>query len=124
MVLISVALLGTAALTSSSMRYQRGASTRDEMVTLVEAKLDQFRAYQLSPKNSPGWDSLAVGGSLSSSVTGYSSNATVNGKSYGLRWEIAPSAGGTREVAIRVEPTFVDPFATRRVEMRTLVFVQ
>jgi prepilin-type N-terminal cleavage/methylation domain-containing protein len=122
--LISVALLGTAGLMTTSMRYQRGASTRDDMVTLTEMKLDELRANQLAPKGSAGWNSLAVGGSLTSSASGYSDDVTVNSKIYRRRWEIAPSAGGTREVTIRIEPTFGDASATRRVEMGTLVFVQ
>jgi hypothetical protein len=125
MLLIAVALVSTAALTSTSLRFQRGASTREEMVTLAEAKLDELRSYQLAPKGTPSWEKLAAGGSLTSSVTGYSDAVTIpGGKSYRRRWEIVAATAGTRDVTLRVEPMFSDAYATSRVEMRTLVSPQ
>lgn len=122
MMLIAVALVGSAALTTTSLRYQRGASTRDEMVTLAESKIDELRSYQLAPSGTTSWTKLAAGGSLTSSVSGYSDDVTVpGGKTYRRRWEIVSSTAGTRQVTVRIEPTFTDKYATTQVELRTLV---
>jgi prepilin-type N-terminal cleavage/methylation domain-containing protein len=125
MLLIAVALVSTAALTSTSLRFQRGASTREEMITLAESKLDELRSYQLAPPGTPSWAKLAAGGSVSTSVTGYSDEVTIpGGRSYRRRWQIVSATAGTRGVTLRVEPISSDVHATRRLELRTLVFAQ
>jgi prepilin-type N-terminal cleavage/methylation domain-containing protein len=125
MFVIGVALVGSAALVSTSLRYQRGAATRDEMITLADAKLDELRSYQLAPSGTALWAKLATGGSLTTSVNGYSDTPTIpGGKSYRRRWHIVASTAGTRQVTVRIEPAFSDRYATGRVELRTLVAPQ
>jgi prepilin-type N-terminal cleavage/methylation domain-containing protein len=124
MMLIGVGLIGAAALMSASLRYQRSASTREDMIMLAETKLDELRSYQLAPAGTPAAAKLNVGGSLSMSVNGYADSLTTSGKSYRRRWLIVAAVAGTRQVALRVEPRFSDAYATRALEFRTLVSPQ
>jgi type IV pilus assembly protein PilV len=124
MMLIGVGLLGFAGLMSSSLRFQRGSTTREEMITIAEAKLDELRAYQLAPKGTATWSKLAVGGSVTSAVTGYDSVVTLGTRSYSLRWQLAASVAGTRLVTVRVRPNYTDTFATQQVQFTSLVSPQ
>jgi prepilin-type N-terminal cleavage/methylation domain-containing protein len=121
-VLITVGLLGSAALMATSLRYQRGAASREEMLALAEAKLDELRSYQNAPAGSGLKVRLAVGGSLTSSVANYYDE--VNGpslKPYRRRWQITQGTVRTRDVQIRVEPRYTDRYAAWRVDLRTLI---
>jgi prepilin-type N-terminal cleavage/methylation domain-containing protein len=124
MLLITVALMGAAALIATSLRFQRGAASREEMITVAEAKLDHFRALQLAPKNSDPWKQLNVGGSLVSDQPDYSAEVKSGGRRYRLRWQITNSTAGTRQVVLRVEPKALGAYVTPKVDFRTLVFVQ
>jgi prepilin-type N-terminal cleavage/methylation domain-containing protein len=125
MMLIAVGLIGAAALMSTSLRYQRGAATREDMITIAETKLDELRSYQIAPTGSPSWNMLAAGGSVTSSVTGYADSlTTLGGKSYRRRWQLVDAIAGTRELHLRVEPRFEDVYAARPLEFRTLVSPQ
>jgi prepilin-type N-terminal cleavage/methylation domain-containing protein len=121
-VLITVGLLGSAALMTATLRHQRGAASREEMLALAEAKLDELRGYQNAPVASGLKARLAVGGSLTSSVTNHYDE--VNGpslKPYRRRWQIANGTVRTRDVQIRVEPRYTDKYAAPRVDLRTLI---
>jgi prepilin-type N-terminal cleavage/methylation domain-containing protein len=124
MMLIGTGLLGFAALMSSSLRFQRGSTTREEMITIAEAKLDELRSYQLAPRGSTTWSRLAPGGSVTTAVSGYDSVVTVGTRNYRLRWQLAESVAGTRLVTVRVRPDYTDAFATQQVLFRTLVSPQ
>jgi prepilin-type N-terminal cleavage/methylation domain-containing protein len=124
MLLIVVGLLGSAALMSTSLRFQRGSSTREDMVTIAQGKLDELRSYQRAPKGSAAWSKLAVGGSVTTSVTGYDSVVTVGARSYRLRWQLTADVAGTRFVTVRVQPISMDTYATGQVQFRTLVSPQ
>jgi prepilin-type N-terminal cleavage/methylation domain-containing protein len=121
-VLITVGLIGSAALMATSLRYQRGASSREEMLALAEGKLDELRSYQNATVASGLRAKLAVGGSLTSSVTNYNDNPTSPaGKPYVRRWEITNGTVRTRSVQVRVEPGYTDKYAALRVDLQTLV---
>jgi prepilin-type N-terminal cleavage/methylation domain-containing protein len=121
-VLITVGLIGSAALMATSLRYQRGASSREEMLALAEAKLDELRSYQNATVASGLRAKLAVGGSLTSAVTDYNDNPTSpTGKAYVRRWEITNGTVRTRSVQVRVTPGYSDPYATLRVDLQTLI---
>jgi prepilin-type N-terminal cleavage/methylation domain-containing protein len=121
-VLITVGLIGSAALMSSSLRYQRGASSREEMLALAEGKLDELRSYQNAPVVSGLRARLAVGGSVTSPVPGYFDAVnSPTGKPYLRRWAITNGTVRTRAVQVRIVPIYVDYFATSRVDLQTLI---
>jgi prepilin-type N-terminal cleavage/methylation domain-containing protein len=121
-VLITVGLIGSAALMATSLRYQRGAASREEMLSLGEAKLDELRSYQNATVASGLRSRLAIGGSLTSSVSGYSDNVSgPTGKPYVRRWQITNGTIRTRQVQVRVEPAYADTYAAPRVELSTLI---
>jgi prepilin-type N-terminal cleavage/methylation domain-containing protein len=124
MMLIGIGLLGFAGLMSSSLRFQRGSTSREEMITIAEAKLDELRSYQLAPKGTATWSRLAIGGSVTNAVTGYDSVVTIGRRSYRLRWQLEGAVAGTRLVTVRVRPDYTDAFATAQVQFRTLVSPQ
>jgi type IV pilus assembly protein PilV len=122
MMLITVGLIGSAALTATSLRYQRAAARREEMLALAEAKLDELRSYQNATVASGLRAKLAAGGSLTSSLTNYSDDvASPSLKQYRRRWQITDGTVRTRQVAVRVEPNYVDGYAARRVDLQTLI---
>jgi prepilin-type N-terminal cleavage/methylation domain-containing protein len=127
-VLITVGLLGSAALMATSQRYQRGAASREEMATLAEAKLDELRSYQAAPliTGAALRAKLAPGGSLTSSVTNYADSLAVSGtgKRYRRRWLIVASVTGTRQLFMRVQPMFTDAYAPSTLDLTTLVMMQ
>jgi prepilin-type N-terminal cleavage/methylation domain-containing protein len=125
MFLIMVGLVSSAALMATNLRFQRGATSREDMVTIAQEKLDTFRAYQLAPKGTAQWDSLAVGGSLTSSVNGYADSVTtLSGMRYRRRWQIANSTAGTRRLQLRIQPKILDGSAPWKVDFQTLIFIQ
>ena len=121
-VLLTVGLFGSAALMATSLRFQRGASSREEMLTLGEAKLDELRSYQSASLASGLRAKIAPGGSTTSSVTDYADSlASPHGKPYRRRWQISNSVVRTREIQIRVEPRYSDQHATQGINLRTLI---
>jgi prepilin-type N-terminal cleavage/methylation domain-containing protein len=124
MFLITVGLVGTAALMATSQRYQRASAAREEMATLAERKLEELRLYQSAPTASGLKAKLAVGGSLTSSVTNYADSMPgASGKAYRLRWEITNALAGTREVVVQVQPKYTDSFVVSSVQFRSLVYL-
>lgn len=124
MFLITSGLLGTAALMATSQRYQRRAAIREEMASLGESRIDQMRLFQTATKASRLRDSLRAGGSTTASVASYADSLTgLDGRSYRRRWRIAAAIVGTRNVTIRVEPRYADPYAPSGVELQTLFYI-
>lgn len=123
-ILISVGLLGSAALMATSLRYQRGSTSRDEMLSLAEAKLDELNTYSRATVASGLRLRLAAGGSLTSSVTGYAdSTTTVSGKAYRLRWRVDSLAHYSRNVQVRVQPKYNDPMAPTGLDVQTRLYI-
>jgi prepilin-type N-terminal cleavage/methylation domain-containing protein len=113
-VLITVGLLGSAALMASTMRYQRGAASREEMLALAEAKVDELRSYQNASIASGLRPRLAVG-TYTDNPTGPSL------KPYRRMWRITNGTVRTRAVLVRVEPAYTDTYAAPRVDLQTLI---
>jgi prepilin-type N-terminal cleavage/methylation domain-containing protein len=121
-VVFALGLLGSAGLMASSIRNQRLISSRVEMVSIADAKIDELRAIGQSPLKDPLRAQLAVGGSTSTAVTGYHDTVDdAGGRSYYRRWQIAADPTGARRVTIRVEPVATDNYQWRRVQFSTLV---
>jgi prepilin-type N-terminal cleavage/methylation domain-containing protein len=121
-VLITVGLLGSAALMATTVGHTRGASSREEMLALAEAKLDELRSYQNAPATTGLKARLAVGGSLTSSVANYNDDVNgPSGKPYRRRWQIANGTVRTRDVQVRVQPRYTDRYRATPVDVRTLI---
>jgi Tfp pilus assembly protein PilV len=124
MFLITAGLLGAAGLMATSQRYQRRAAAREQMAALAEGMFDQLRMYQSAPVASGLRARLNVGGSLTTSTSGYADSLTAaDGRSYRRRWQIENGAAGTRQVTLRVEARFIDPSAPPPIQFQSLVFI-
>ncbi len=121
-VVFSIGLLGSASSITASMRQQRLTTSRIEMVSLADAKIDELRTIGQTPLGDPLRSRLNVGGSLTMSLSGYTDVVlNADGRFYRRRWLITADATGARRVNIRVEPTGVGNYYWRRVDFTTLV---
>jgi hypothetical protein len=121
-VVFAVGLLGSAGVMASSIRQQRLTSSRIEMVSIADAKIDELRAIGQTPLGNPLRAQLAEGGSTTSSVSGYNDSVlNADGRSYRRRWQIAADPTGARRVTIRVEPVASGNYQWGRLDFSTLV---
>src|SRR5687767_7326957 len=97
--LLTVGMIAMAGVLASSSRLQKVSQSRGEMTTLAEAKLEELRSFGSSAPGNALRANLNLGGSRTSSVTGYSAVATgVSGQTFNLRWEIVNGIAAAREV--------------------------
>jgi prepilin-type N-terminal cleavage/methylation domain-containing protein len=123
--LLTIGMIAMAGVLSSSSRLQKISQSRGEMTTLAEAKLEELRSYGSSAPGAAIRANLAVGGSRTSSVTGYSDVVTgVSGQTFRRRWEIVNGIAGTRELRLRVEPVTLSRGQIARLDFTTLVYLR
>lgn len=103
--IISVGLLGMGSVMGSSTRLQTLALSRAEMTTAAENKVEELRVFGMTRSDSPLRVAIAVGGSLTAPVAGYSdSTQALSGRWYVRRWQIQTGVAGTRQLTVRVVP--------------------
>lgn len=121
-VVFTLGVLGSAGVMASSIRYQRLTSSRIEMVSIADAKIDELRAIGQTPLGNALRVQLAVGGSTTSPVSGYNDSVlNAEGRSYARRWQIAADPTGARRVSVRVEPVTSGSYQWGRADFSTLV---
>lgn len=122
--LLTVGMIAMAGVLASSSRLQKVSQSRGEMTTLAEAKLEELRSYGASVPTSPLRANVALGGSLTSSTTGYSDQVTgVSGQAFHRRWQIVNGIAGAREVRLRVQPVTPSRGQLSRLDFTTLVYL-
>ena len=122
--LLTVGMIAMAGVLASSSRLQKTSQSRGEMTTLAEAKLEELRSYGATTPTSALRTNLALGGSRTSSVTGYSDQVTgVSGQAFTRRWEIVTGIAGSREVRLRVAPVTPSRGQLARLDFTTLVYL-
>jgi prepilin-type N-terminal cleavage/methylation domain-containing protein len=123
-VLISVGLLGSAALMATNLRHQRGAAAREEMVTLAESKLDEMTTIARTTKASGLRVRLARGGSLTTPVQNYADSMTTqSGKVYRRLWQVDSLAAFSRQVRVRIQPKYSDLHVPTELDFQTRVYI-
>lgn len=123
--LLTVGMLAMAGVLASSSKLQKVSQSRGEMTTLAEAKLEELRSYGATAPGDALRANLNLGGSRTSSVTGYSDQVTgVSGQTFRRRWEIVNGIAGTREVRLRVAPVTPSRGQLSRLDFTTLVYLR
>ena len=123
MIVLSVGMLGLAGLMASALRRDRVSTSRSEVVSVAESKLEELRSYAQLPSTDPLRARLATGGSLTANVTNYTdSTLALNGRWYYRRWQISDGAAvGTRRITLRVTPQTRLRYDTPSLDFTTLM---
>jgi hypothetical protein len=103
---VAVALGIGAAVAAGSMRAKHTAQSHAEMSAFATRKAVELRASGLlRPGRIKGRSPLALGGSLTNDVPGYSDVVEGSaGRRFRRRWAIEPDSAGGRRVVVRVIP--------------------
>jgi prepilin-type N-terminal cleavage/methylation domain-containing protein len=140
-VLLAIGMLSVASLMAASHRQQRLAVSRSGLAVLAEAKIDSLRSFgfastELGTVATETAEAnlranLAVGGSLTSNVSGYSDVVTApNGRSYDRRWQIsndfttANSALTVRRITVRLVAQNAAAYEVTTADYSTLIWFQ
>lgn len=120
--ILTVGLLGLAASMASMMRYQDLASNRAEMAGLGDSKIEQLRGA--GSTKSADTLQLAIGGSLTSSVSLHADTVTtLRGRVYYRRWAVRAGPAGTRVVELRVAPQLNDLRTPANVDVSSIIII-
>jgi hypothetical protein len=105
--LVAIALGVGAAMAAGAMRATNAATSHAEMSAFAESKAAELRAFsalRASPTRH-GAMQLAPGGSLTTSVPGYSDVVEgTDGRRFYRRWDIDAAPTGSRRIIVRVVP--------------------
>lgn len=121
-VMLSFGLLGMAGLMVSSTQVQQLSTSRSQMTTVAESKLEELRSYGMTAATDPLRTRLNVGGSLVAPTAGYADSAQApGGRWFYRRWQISNDIAGMRRVNLRIVPRSDDRYTPRQVQFTTLV---
>jgi Tfp pilus assembly protein PilV len=118
-------MLVMASIMGSTAQLQRLSSSRAEITTLAEAKIEELRAYGMAASTDPLRQKVALGGSVTGNVTGYRDTVlNVRGKKYTRAWAITEDVAKTRRVTVRVRPMVDTKNDIKRADFSTLIWLQ
>jgi uncharacterized protein (TIGR02598 family) len=124
MVILTTALVALAEMMAITLRMQMQGRNETAAVRLVQAKIDELVALDFYPTANP---LVAVGGSLTSDVTGYNDTPEAG---YHRRWQVAAVACalecvGTqprvRKLTVKVTPDVNDRRTNAEVQLTTFI---
>lgn len=103
--ILVIGLLAMAGVLGATIQQQQLTSSRTEITTLAEAKIEEFRSYGMTKSTDALRTKLAIGGSLTVPTAGYTDTVVnVRGKTYIRRWAISEDVVKTRRANVRVQP--------------------
>ena len=114
---LTLGLLGMASIMGTTVQLQQLTSSRAEITTAAETKIEELRAYGNTHISDALRANVAIGGSTTAAVNGYNDNVVARGKTYTRRWAISQDVVGTRRVRVRVAPV-----VNRRTDLGSLEF--
>ena len=122
-VMLSFGLLGMAGLMVSSTQVQQLSTSRSQMTSVAESKLEELRSYGMTAATDPLRARLNVGGSLVAPVANYADSAQApgSGRWFYRRWQVSNDIAGMRRVNLRIVPRYDDRYTPRQVQFTTLV---
>jgi prepilin-type N-terminal cleavage/methylation domain-containing protein len=121
-VMLAFGLLGMAGLMVSSTQVQQLSTSRSQMTTVAESKLEELRSYGQTAATDPLRLRLNVGGSMVAPVANYADSAQApGGRWFYRRWQIVNDIAGMRRVNLRIVPRVDDRYTPRQVQFTTLV---
>lgn len=114
LMMLTFGLLSLASAMASTIVGQRVSASRSELTVVAESKLEELRGYGNTLATDPLRAQLALGGSVTTNVTGYVDTVqTLANRRYQRRWVIGAGVAGTRRVTVRAAP-----IARQRSELR------
>ncbi len=103
MLVLTIGILGMASVIASIHVRRLRVTSRIEMTTLAESKLEELRAY--STGGTADTVQLAIGGSITASLLNHSDTVSSgSGRAHVRRWALVNGPAATREVTLRIEP--------------------
>lgn len=123
--ILVIGLLGMAGIMASTTQLQQLTSSRAEITTLAETKLEELRSYGMTASTDALRANLAVGGSMTAPAAGYRDTVlNVRGKTYARAWEISQDVVGTRRVSMRVSPVVDGKNDIKWLEFTSLIWLR
>jgi prepilin-type N-terminal cleavage/methylation domain-containing protein len=123
--ILVIGLLAMAGIIGATAQLQQLTSSRAEITTLAETKLEELRAYGMSATTDPLRAKLAIGGSLTTPTAGYRDTVpNVRGKTYARSWAISQDVVGTRRVRVRVKPVIDGRNDAKWLDFTTLIWLR
>lgn len=119
-----IGLLGMAGIMGATVHLQQLTSSRAEITTTAEAKIEELRAYGMTASTDALRAKVAVGGSTTTATTGYNDNVVARGKTYSRKWAISQDVVGTRRVRIRVNPVVNGKHDVAALEFTSLIWLR
>ena len=118
-------MLVMASIMGSTAQLQRLTSSRAEITTLAEAKIEELRAYGMASATDPLRAKIALGGSITAPAAGYRDTVlNVRGKAYARAWAITEDVAKTRRVTVRVRPVVDTKNDMKWSDYSTLIWLQ
>lgn len=118
-------MLVMASIMGSTAQLQRLTSSRAEITTLAEAKIEELRAYGMASATDPLRTKVALGGSITAPAVGYRDTVlNVRGKQYARAWAITEDVAKTRRVTVRVRPVVDTKNDMKWSDFSTLIWLQ
>ena len=120
MVIMTTALVALAGLMAITVRMQMQGRNETAAMRMVQSKIDQLVAVDFYPVDKP---IVAVGGSLTSDVTGYYDDPQ---SGYHRRWQVE-SLGTTgqlprvRKLTVKIIPVVADRRTNAEVQLTTII---
>lgn len=123
--ILVIGMLVMAAIMGATVQLQQLTSSRAEITTLAEAKLEELRAYGMTASTDPLRANVAIGGSKTTPTAGYADTVTnVRGKTYARAWGITGDVVATRRVSIRVNPVINGRNDAKWLDFTTLIWLR
>ncbi len=123
--ILTLGLLAMASIMGATAQLQQLTSSRAEITTLAEMKLEELRSYGMTASTDALRAKLAVGGSLATPTAGYRDTVlNVRGKTYARSWAISEDVVKTRRVNIRVKPVIDGKNDAKWLDFTTLVWLR
>jgi Tfp pilus assembly protein PilV len=123
--ILTIGLLAMASIMGATAQLQQLTSSRAEITTLAEAKLEDLRAYGMTASTDALRSKVAIGGSVTDPTAGYRDTVpNVRGKKYARSWAISQDVVGTRRVTLRVKPVTNGKYDVKWLDFTTLIWLR
>ncbi len=118
-IVLTVGLLGLASTMASMTRYQDLSAVHADMTALGDHKIEQLRVA--ATYMTADTMQLVVGGSLTVPTALHVDTLVERGRTFIRLWQVQDGPGGTRQVALRVQPLVDDARTPSRLDFSTLI---
>jgi prepilin-type N-terminal cleavage/methylation domain-containing protein len=118
-IVLVIGVLGLASTMASMTRYQDLSAVHADMTALGDHKIEQLRVA--ATYMTADTMQLVAGGSLTVPTALHVDTLVERGRTFIRLWEVQAGPGGTRQVALRVQPLVDDARTPSRLDFNTLI---